>query len=365
MPNIVPRILVIEDEEPVRANLLDLLEAEGFSAFGAANGRLGVQAAQQSHPDLIICDIMMPELDGYEVLTTLRQQPDTATIPFIFLTAKTDNQRQSMLLGADDYLVKPYALAELLEAISVRLEKKAAFQRQSEQMLDVLRSNIAHSLPHELLTPLHVIMMAAEMLIEDYESLDPSQVKKMGERIHTSSKRLNRTIHNFLLYAELQMVETNSEKMNDWRSQFTKSSRTLITETVMQITRYTSRSADLQLDLTEASVQISDERLKKIVEELADNAFKYSKTGSPVQITSRIEEDKLILTIRDQGRGMTTEQITGLGAYIQMERKLYEQQGTGLGFNLALKLAQLHGGDLKIESQPDQYTLVTAILPLH
>lgn len=120
------KILVIEDERATRTNLLKFLESEGHIAIGAENGRLGIESARQNLPDLIICDILMPELDGYDVLTELQQQPETAAIPFIFLTVATDpeNFRQGMQLGADDYLSKPATSAELRAAINSRLKKQ-------------------------------------------------------------------------------------------------------------------------------------------------------------------------------------------------------------------------------------------------
>ena len=109
------KILVIEDEAQSREMFLECLEAEGFDTLCAENGRVGVQRAQSHLPDLVICDIVMPEIDGYGVLTTLRQDPVTAMIPFIFLTAKATKTelRQGMDLGADDYLTKPSTVEEL------------------------------------------------------------------------------------------------------------------------------------------------------------------------------------------------------------------------------------------------------------
>ncbi|MDF5710826.1 MAG: EAL domain-containing response regulator [Nostoc sp. S4] len=125
------KILIIEDEESVRENILDLLEAEDFETLGAANGKIGVHLAISEVPDLILCDMMMPELDGCGVLTVLRQDPMTATIPFIFLTAKSAKSdfRRGMDLGADDYITKPFTRAELLSAIMNRLEKHATLKR--------------------------------------------------------------------------------------------------------------------------------------------------------------------------------------------------------------------------------------------
>ncbi len=119
------KILVIEDEELIRESILNLLNARGFSAIGAGDGGVGLQLAKEIVPDLILCDVRMPELDGYEVLRALRQDPIAATIPFIFLTAQTtqDVQRPGQLLGANGYLTKPFTTAELLEAIATHLRK--------------------------------------------------------------------------------------------------------------------------------------------------------------------------------------------------------------------------------------------------
>jgi len=117
------KILVIEDEPEMRRNLLTILKLEKFQPSGAADGRAGLAAIKNDKPDLILCDVMMPELDGPGVLEALRQDESTAAIPFIFLTAKGEKEdlRNGMKLGADDYLTKPVARLELLEAIHARL----------------------------------------------------------------------------------------------------------------------------------------------------------------------------------------------------------------------------------------------------
>lgn len=120
------KILLIEDDPGVRTVILKMLDAEGFDVISTTNGQRGIELARELEPDLIISDIMMPECDGYEVLTQLRQASETAAIPFIFLSAKSDKTdfRQGMELGADDYLTKPFTRAELLGAISARLNKR-------------------------------------------------------------------------------------------------------------------------------------------------------------------------------------------------------------------------------------------------
>src|SRR5690349_13658301 len=119
------KILLIEDNNEVRENTQEILTLANYEVITAPNGKVGVELAQREKPDLIICDIMMPELDGYGVLHILGKNPETATIPFIFLTAKTEKNdfRKGMSLGADDYLTKPFDDTELLNAIETRLRK--------------------------------------------------------------------------------------------------------------------------------------------------------------------------------------------------------------------------------------------------
>lgn len=119
------RVLLIEDNSDIRENTGEILSLAGYDVLTAENGKVGVHMAQTEHPDLIICDIMMPELDGYGVLHILSNAPETARIPFIFLTAKTEKTdiRKGMELGADDYLTKPFSDSELLNAIGIRLKK--------------------------------------------------------------------------------------------------------------------------------------------------------------------------------------------------------------------------------------------------
>ena len=360
------KILVIEDERSIRESLLELLAVEGFSALGAANGSTGVQLAQQHLPDLIVCDVTMPQLDGYQVLTILRQQVATAAIPFIFLTARgtKDDFRQGMELGADDFLIKPCTADELLAAIASRLDKQAAVFQQSQKQLDSLRNSIALSLPHELRTPLNGILGLSEVLIDDYNNLERQEVLELAQGIHSAADRLYRLIQNFLLYTELEITARDHDRLSALRDGETSFPTTLITDLARTIAQKQGRETDLKLDLQNIRLQISEPKLKIVIEELVSNAFKFSTVGTPVQITTTLTNHGFKLAIVDYGRGMTTEQIASLGAYMQFERKFYEQQGSGLGVAIAKRLVELHGGSLTIVSDPGQQTTVQILLPV-
>ena len=129
------KILIIEDQAPMRRNIALLLEMEGFHVVTAANGVAGIESARKEKPDVIICDIMMPEMDGYAVVQALRAEKAFATIPFIFLTARGDKGdiRVGMNFGADDYLTKPVIREDLLAAVHARLARAQAVDERVEQ----------------------------------------------------------------------------------------------------------------------------------------------------------------------------------------------------------------------------------------
>jgi signal transduction histidine kinase len=166
-----------------------------------------------------------------------------------------------------------------------------------------------------------------------------------------------------LLYAELELVATDSERIKLLRTHQTSSIKTIIADQAILQARAANRETDLHLDFLDAGVQISINHLNKLVEELIDNAFKFSCPGTPVTVIGRPENDTFILSVSNQGRGMTQEQIVTVGAYRQFERKLYEQQGSGLGLTIAFRLAELYAGKLTIESIPAQQTTVLVTLP--
>lgn len=141
------RVLLIEDNEDIRESTAEILELADYEVLTADNGKTGVELAQQHQPELILCDIMMPELDGYGVLFMLNKNPETSAIPFIFLTAKAErpDMRKGMEMGADDYLTKPFDDVELLNAIESRLKKKEKQQAFYSKSLDNLSSLVNHS----------------------------------------------------------------------------------------------------------------------------------------------------------------------------------------------------------------------------
>ncbi len=363
------KILVIEDEEPVRENLVELLSAEGYQAIEAKDGVDGVRMTRQENPDLIICDILMPHLDGYGVWALLSREPETAIIPFIFLTAKTERSdlRKGMELGADDYITKPFTRDELLNAIHTRLEKSATLRNYYQKNLSNLRSNINQSLPHELLTPLSVVLGFSELLIDDYNTLKKDQILEIARNINRSAEKLLRSVQLYLLFADLETITSDPERLEQLLGSSVASAWFVINEIATIKSNQDGRNGDLHFDLADAQLQISEIYLQKIVEELLENAFQSSAPGTTVDIHGGVDRRRNLyqLAVTDLGRGLTADQVNLIMTANLNERSFSLAQTTNMGLCLVRRLVEIHGGAMSLESNPGSVTTVHVALPLH
>jgi signal transduction histidine kinase len=219
-------------------------------------------------------------------------------------------------------------------------------------------------LPHELRTPLNGILAYGEILSAEATTLPPQEVAEMGKVIHDSGKRLERLIENFLIYAQLELLGADPAKLSALRSKRTQFPARLIEQQARSQAELAGRTEDLVLALEEKQVPISEEYLAKIVAELVQNAFKFSSKGRPVRVALATAPGAITLSVHDKGRGFSTEHITRVGAYMQFDRKLHEQQGLGLGLGISKRLTELHGGTLTIQSEPNESTTVSVKLPV-
>lgn len=359
------RILVIDDEQWLRELVRLALQQKGYEVIEAENGVAGVETARRELPDLILCDVNMEKMDGYLTLSVLRQEPSAATIPFILMTGTADNagMRHGMELGADDYLPKPFTIDALYAAVETRLKKAQVVRQEAEKKLTDLRNNISLMLPHELRTPLNGILAYGELLATEAGTLPASEIAEMGQSIHDSGKQLERLIENFLIFAQIELLGADAQKIGALRQKQTSLPARLIEEHARSQARAVNRSADLAMNLSDIPVPMSEEYLAKIVDELVQNALKFSEPGSPVRLALSAAPNGITLSIIDRGRGFSTEHIAKVGAYMQFDRKLQEQQGLGLGLVIAKRLAELHGGTLSIQSERGSATTVALKLP--
>lgn len=354
-------ILIIEDDESIRESVEEILTEEGFKVLSARDGSSGVDIAKEQIPDLILCDIMMPRLDGYGTLEKLRQDERTALIPFVFLTAKAERHdlRHGMNLGADDYLFKPFTINDLLQTIESRLNRTDVFKKNAENRLEELRASISLSLPHELNTPLSGIMGFSEMIMQDVEELSKEEISDMAACIFDSATRLRRTIERVLTSARLQLLARKIDEMEMLRKERSLVNNDLVQEVIQSQPAAFKDQTQFRISLEKSEVAIDEGYLKVVVLELLDNCVKFSAEGSPVMVTGMAEDGRYMLNFADRGRGMSPEQINNIGAFVQFERKLYEQQGSGLGLSIVSNIVELFNGGIDVVSELNKGTTIT------
>lgn len=364
--DLAKRILLVDDDEVVREFVAHILESAGYEVLQAASATEAIRTALESHPHMIVVDVVMDGGDGYSALDRLRKEPLTAQTPVVLMTASADlaGMRHGMNLGADDYLPKPLSAEALLQCVSTQLKKQELTRRQMEGELEALRSNITLALPHEFNTPLNGIIASAQMLKDDAPHLDPDTVSELARCILVSGNRLYRVAHNFLVYTESVMAANDAGLLARWRNARTQNAAELVRTLATGIAEGHDRVGDLRLELEPAAeVRMNEAHWQKVVEEIVQNAFSFSRPGSEVRVRLEVQGPRTSLTIVDRGRGMTPEQVARVGAYVQFDRKRHAQEGLGLGLTIARRLVELHHGTLYLESTPAVGTIVTLELP--
>jgi len=363
------KILVIDDEQDLLEEVVIALQYEGYDVVTAVNGKLGVQTALKEHPDLIISDIMMPELDGYGVLKALQQDITTASIPLIFLTAKASIEfiREGMALGADDYVTKPFTTDTLLAAIETRLGRYATFMEISQRELSEVKKRFAHMVTHELRTPLTGMTMAQQLMQMQGASIPPGELNELIEIMARGNQRLTQVIDQVTYYTKVdlglltqELISGHCQPVPVWP---------MLIGAVDQARRFLHDGYERQIQMIEPnqiSAVVADLfSLKHAFVEIINNALKYSAADSTVTVSQWVEDDVLAIQVEDSGIGIHAAKLDSIfGAFEQIDRETNEQQGIGLGLWLANNIIYAHSGKLDINSSLGEGTRVLIQLPI-
>jgi signal transduction histidine kinase len=195
--------------------------------------------------------------------------------------------------------------------------------------------------------------------MEDHATAKPEEVFESAKHIHESALRLHKLIENFLVFAQIELMANDANSIAATAKSSSTDAAPILDEVSKQIAARYRREGDLQLDVRPCRRAGHRRQSQKIVEELVDNAFKFSAPGTPVRVSASGRDHACSLTVSDRGRGMNIEQIARIGPQVQFERDKYEQQGAGLGLIIAKRLAELNGGEFEINSVPGKETTVT------
>jgi len=362
------KILIIEDNISLNEELIDWFTFEGFEAWSAYNGLTGIELASQLLPDIILCDIMMPDMNGTEVIETLRKNIPTRLIPFIFMTALSgrNNIRTGMDLGADDYITKPFTRIELIKTVSTRLKKSenireltdtTALERTAQ--LNFTNKELEafnYSVSHDLHAPLRALNGYANMLIEDYSGLLDSEGKRILGAIIDQSKKMGDLIDDLLSFSR---ISTNEIKIS------------VINMHDLAVDVYNDLASDqdkakidfrvLEIDSTCGDTPM----IKQVWVNLISNAIKYtSKIANPViEIGSTNNETETVFYIRDNGAGFDMEYYDKLFGVFKRLHSARQFEGNGVGLAIVQRIVQRHQGRVWAESEINKGTTFYFALP--
>ena len=366
------KILVIEDEANIRREVMDWLRFEGYAVIGAENGRAGLAAVHQEAPDLILCDVAMPELSGHEVLSEVRSGVDSGQIPFIFLTAAADRgaMRRGMELGADDYLTKPFTHAEVFNAVRTRLGKKSAQDAQVQNQLDtlnlvfaeerekrLLKSRIVAMFAHDFRNPLNWILMSSEILRSQADRLTPERRDRQLDRIDSAVHQLLQMLDDMLTVAEVEsgrlgfaaervelppFIETTLDELR------------LMDQGAHRFTLHTNARRFITAD---------PKLLKRILANLLTNAMKFSPPETEITLSIYEVPDAICFEVQDQGLGIPAESLPRLFEPFHRASNIQHTKGSGLGLTIVKECVERHHGVIEVASDLDQGTTFTVRLP--
>lgn len=362
------KILIVEDEEPIRELLKMELETEGFIVDVAANGEEGLKKVESFLPDLVVCDVMMPVMDGFTMQEKLSQDPRFKDIPLIFLTAKSDKKdiRFGKSIGADDYITKPFEFEDLLVSINAKLKKYYDRKQTLNTRLDEIRKSILFALPHEFKNPLSTMSGFLSLLLDkDYQKSE-KEMEEFLNYIKQSSDRLYRLVMNFLKLAELEVTESDENKVKEIRSIRNLNWQAEAETIIKDLSEKFNVEVNYTLEGISNPCPFDYNTLNTILTELISNAVKFSPPERiDISVSAIATPTFFELNVRDKGRGIPKEEIEKiLEPFYQYNRKYYEQQGGGLGLTIVNKIVQIFNGKLEIDSELDKGTNVKIFVPM-
>lgn len=355
MGELKERILIVEDDRQFRNLIEEQLKEVGYEVESATHGVEALKRMRSFLPDLIVADVMMPEMDGFEFCKRVREHNEWVDIPFIFLSAHGDKikMRTSREVGADEYLTKPIDLDDLFLAIRSRLDRVQDMRRKYNAEIEAIKEDLFEYLPHELRTPLNAIKGFTELLVKEPSELTPERKRELLFRVQSGYNRLERILENVLLLQDLQEINAHPEKLGETIKPAILDWKTLVSDIIEQYRPLADRKGiSLSTELQGGHYQfaVRHKFFRALVVELLDNAIKFTSEGGSVHVAVSGMKEGMEVLVRDTGPGIpmsTREHI--FKTFYQHNRKAYEQQGLGLGLALVKKIIDLYKGDVSID----------------
>jgi two-component system sensor histidine kinase/response regulator len=351
------KILLVDDELNIRDTITELLVCKNYDVKAACNGQEALDLLEYWTPDLIVCDIMMPVMDGNALHEIIKESPSLSAIPFVFLTAKSGNNlmRKCLLDGADDFLSKPFEIKELVAIVEAKIARFEKIKGGHN-----LYTGKKSSFLHEINTPLNGILGSVELLMENDGNFEKNEIDAFYESIKISGERLNRTMQNIILYENLK---NNSLPFEDTENTQIVNVFIDVKSKLFQI--YNNEEKRVSFEIERANIKMSERYLGFILFELIDNALKFSPNSKIITVSGeRYNGEYYELVIRDFGIGFSEDELRKIGPAQQFNREEREQQGLGLGLFLTKIVIKKAKGVFTIISKAKQGTRIKIFLPL-
>lgn len=362
-------VLLVEDNQTLLESIAFELEMRGYRVLQACDGRVALAVLEAGPlPNIIVSDIAMPEMDGYELLDAVRQRPEWEMLPFIFLTAfdSANSIRLGKSLGVDDYLTKPFEPEDLVTAMENKLKRMRQIQSYAARELDIARQQLVRLISHELRTPLTAIYGSAMLLEATLEQMPDENAQVLLTSLDSGTQRITRLVDRIVLFSQMQ---------GDYLAGVYERHAGAV-EVVPLVKRVLEacRARYANTTMPRVLVALPDdspkvyglrEFVQMMVDELLDNAVKFSPPDGEVRLGVKVKDDKLVLRVKDTGRGIPPEKLADVWeAFTQLDRDVHEQQGMGIGLAMVQRCAAVHGGTCTMASQPGKGTVVSLELPL-
>jgi len=356
----IPKIVLIEDDLLLAENTKTILELNQFECEVAHKGQLGVELVQSFKPDLVVCDIMLDEVDGFEVLKRIRAIPEFIYLPFIFLTARADfwDKRKGMNLGADDFLTKPFMSKDLVETIHARLELSS--QKKESVGLEIRKNAVDvfyHISSHEYLTPLNGIVNLSKMAIEMLQNSQVNDALSLIEGISISGNRILRTTRKLLWYNQL------SNNNNPWRNATSGTVNILVLHHQIYDTLKKGSSMPFEFSF-KSNINIlygyDEVLLEFVLTELYQNIIQYANHAHKVYIDTRLENNHLLMIIRNHYLGNYTICTNDVKPFFQAHNPK-DMNGTGLGLYIIQEWVRTVHGKMEVSAQNNLFEIILKI----
>jgi two-component system sensor histidine kinase/response regulator len=360
-------VLVVDDNPLIVTVVKNLLGAANFDVFTASDGQQALELLEKKSVDVIVCDVMMPTMDGYQLHNAVRTRGPLSHIPFVFLTALDDaaEVHSGKETGVDDYLVKPFDPRNLLAVVRGKVARARGIKNASEERFEAYRKKVVHLLSHEFRTPLVAINSGTEILIDHKDKLDPNKVASLLDAIARGGKRLERIVTDFMV---LQQIEAGiAQRLYDSRAAARNAEALLhqFMETNRPELEHSGFDVRVEANAPQAWVKVYEPHIWDILDRLVSNVRKFVAHELIIEFAVRQEGARMIFEVRDRGIGMDTSQVEqATDLFGQIDRDKREQQGTGLGLAIATRYATINGGKLNFESRVGGGTTAALILPL-